>query len=764
MSLERLSNRLQRGMLALIFLVAQAPAAGIVVENVELRDNGDDDGFADTLEAVELRLVLRNSSESDLTGVTVSISTADVDRICLEISSVTVGGLAAGESRLTPPFVFHVADIDRSALGFGPYDELSATFEVSAVASGGSLWPTPSRVTIDLDLDITGGGAPSTYLEDYEGVTGLGDFVGNNLDFGLHDDADPEFGLSDGYRCQYHAPFCTHAICEGDPGFQSCSLGASPAHADAFHFSLDGPASVDGGRAYSGTNSLYFGVPLAAGFGHTTPAGVLEAVESGLPIFLDAYRRCSDEPSTVCDVDTDCGSGASCDPAHAVLSIKHQLSLLDDRFSPGGTLGTAIDRAVVALQLADAAGVAHGPWIKIDPFENGYDQQPVRFNNCTFDPVDDGHTEEDLFPGESFWTPPAFGPSSSCWPESVWAWIGSTAGVFDPAALGHADGPGLSGASGSGTWVESRFDLSRYRGRGVRIRFLASTTRVYGNETHEAAFQFNPDDRDDGWWIDDVTVEHVLTAPAAVAVDSKDNSTLPVPVDTDLDGLGDVCDNCLATPNVDQADADADTIGDLCDDCTDPDADGFGEPGFPASTCTADNCPYLFNPTQADFDSDGWGDACDVCPTVSDPGQADLDADGSGTACDCDDMDESTFPGAPEINDGLDNQCPGDPGYGILDEISGLAGFYNPADRNEFSWPAQFGAGSYTVARAVRPRGGSIGPFCFDFGTSGTSIVDAAVPLTSSMLLYMVRSETTRVGSFGVTSSGEERQGVFCGR
>ncbi|MGB1658757.1 MAG: thrombospondin type 3 repeat-containing protein, partial [Longimicrobiales bacterium] len=37
--------------------------------------------------------------------------------------------------------------------------------------------------------------------------------------------------------------------------------------------------------------------------------------------------------------------------------------------------------------------------------------------------------------------------------------------------------------------------------------------------------------------------------------------------DTDLDGVGNVCDNCPDAANADQADADADGLGDPCDDC-----------------------------------------------------------------------------------------------------------------------------------------------------------------------------------------------------
>lgn len=42
--------------------------------------------------------------------------------------------------------------------------------------------------------------------------------------------------------------------------------------------------------------------------------------------------------------------------------------------------------------------------------------------------------------------------------------------------------------------------------------------------------------------------------------------------DTDRDGVGGACDNCVSFPNPDQTDTDGDGMGDECDD--DQDGDG----------------------------------------------------------------------------------------------------------------------------------------------------------------------------------------------
>ncbi|MFN7964377.1 MAG: thrombospondin type 3 repeat-containing protein [Acidobacteriota bacterium] len=94
--------------------------------------------------------------------------------------------------------------------------------------------------------------------------------------------------------------------------------------------------------------------------------------------------------------------------------------------------------------------------------------------------------------------------------------------------------------------------------------------------------------------------------------------------DTDLDGIGNKCDNCPTNANGNQADNDKDGTGDLCD--SDDDNDGFAD--------AIDKCP-LTPGANGDADGDGKGDICDNCPSTSNASQADQDGDGAGDTDNC---------------------------------------------------------------------------------------------------------------------------------
>ncbi|MHC4444463.1 MAG: thrombospondin type 3 repeat-containing protein [Planctomycetota bacterium] len=173
-------------------------------------------------------------------------------------------------------------------------------------------------------------------------------------------------------------------------------------------------------------------------------------------------------------------------------------------------------------------------------------------------------------------------------------------------------------------------------------------------------------------------------------------------LDTDVDGIGNVCDadddgdtvpdasdNCPLVANTNQEDNDQDGTGNVCDTCTDADGDGLGNGDNGNTTCPAgtdidcddagsnatdpdldnicdptDNCPTIANADQADLDGDHIGDVCDDdvdgdgidnaddnCPLATNTNQTDGDADGVGDVCDaC----PNTAPGIPVTETG----CP----------------------------------------------------------------------------------------------------------
>jgi CubicO group peptidase (beta-lactamase class C family) len=122
----------------------------------------------------------------------------------------------------------------------------------------------------------------------------------------------------------------------------------------------------------------------------------------------------------------------------------------------------------------------------------------------------------------------------------------------------------------------------------------------------------------------------------------------------------------------------------------------------------------------------------------------DLDGDGVIAASDCDDGNASTYPGASEVNDGQDNQCPGDYGHGATDETGSDSSF---EDRTLWTWPPQPGATAYEVARSTSPRfeAGT----CVVAATSGGSWHATEAPAAGFAFFYLNRPASPHAGDWG---------------
>jgi hypothetical protein len=161
-------------------------------------------------------------------------------------------------------------------------------------------------------------------------------------------------------------------------------------------------------------------------------------------------------------------------------------------------------------------------------------------------------------------------------------------------------------------------------------------------------------------------------------------------------------------------------------------------------------CSDLYYP---DDDGDGYGDL--IGPPVTSCGGS-VPSGYVEDATDCNDASATTHPGALEINDGLDNQCAGSPGFGVIDELTGPIAFSTPGSKTRLSWTAQGGATLYQIVRSTT-RAFSSG--CTLRTSSQVLLIDSASPPSGQAFYFLVRPLAPGAGSWGQKSDGTPRTG-----
>jgi hypothetical protein len=456
--------------------------------------NGDNDGFADAQETIDMAVTFINKSGLDVDDLTATLGSTDPNIECISKPLVTVPAVPATIPKngvaTSGSFRFKVADVNRTNLN----DSLKATFNLTLRSKQFDAITRTMTLTLDLDLNATGSVGTLAFVEDFEGGS-FGKFTLQSLDAGKNSLAN-----SNGMRCQYNDP---DFINSNSPGNEDCFLGFAAdgtTTVNDWHIHQNNAANGNVGRAYTGLSSAHWGVHI----------GTTAKRDTGRYKQLDAIKTFN-------------AINLPLSTQNPELVFAHQVSLVDNRGIGNITNGEVADRAVVQITVLNTAGQEVNPWVKLYPYENVYEQQGTDdFTNCTFDPTDDGNNEDSFFDP----TDPArtLGPSSTCYPEFVFSRSGDTDYrlTADPTHVGLADeNAGLRGSINVGTWVRPRFSLLPYSARRIKLRFLGTSIELGTSQTWDAFFGTDDVVTDDGWYVDAVRIDTALGGPLTVSVDTK---------------------------------------------------------------------------------------------------------------------------------------------------------------------------------------------------------------------------------------------------
>jgi hypothetical protein len=537
------------------------PLARLIVREVRAGDvDGDHDVFIDAGEKGRVYLTVTNSGTFDLTNVSFHLGSTDPDVNCVTIPSVQRALFAAGSTlvlgSIGPDRLAGTADDS------GDYFELVAKSTLQSTSGSspamldlvltltsaevlGTSTAVPVRLVADLDLPA---GATQVKIPGPDGQTGTADdgillenfeterdgFAGiriSNKPLGTPGAKNDTIGYTVGTAAGGGGgggglSVLTAVACGGfnvpplDPGCQ-----IDPDNDMGWHIHCPPETCqnstlfvtpTDGALAMSSPNSLHWGHhldPLSRS-GDTTRFRQLAAFVTN-PINLVIFPATGDlqlsffhiaDLITISDLNRFGRRAASHGPPTGAAR-----PLQDDE---------AFDFVDVQIQVdtnPNPSAETWGYWEKLVPYENVYDHVPQVWSRfgpaityCNLTPVDTGTAAP----------APRGVHETMCWPQGVWA---SCGWPYDQSTTLNCPGPGTPGGTGTGNWVQTKFDLSTFLGQRVRIRWIGQSWEFNNaaSSYQELGGTWVDLDTDDGWWVDDIRLVGAITQQISPNADTK---------------------------------------------------------------------------------------------------------------------------------------------------------------------------------------------------------------------------------------------------
>jgi hypothetical protein len=490
---------------------------------------GDGDVFLDPGECANVDLGITNGGTGDLTNVRVCISTTSPAVSCLPDPCALYPIIPAGQTVFNPAadrfrlIVSTNPAAQNDLVGFGPLQR-KAVVNVSILADQLSGPTSPQRLTFNLDLDAIAGAGQTqeTFTEGFEDENGviLSTLEGRAA-FDLFE------GQGRGTTALVPGPICPSDQAK-NPGVTVNEDFDNDPSGRPNDWHIHTPADPDRtgagiGKAHAGTSSLHYGRHLDVdGDGRSD----------------DTYRLNRQISFVLPEVNLDISGTFELDFWHiAELTGWEYFS----GYEPTGNSGD--DRGIVEVRADnnfDPDITEFGAWERIEPRLNPYDATQDQFytTSASFDPGDDVNPADPFNP-----------QNTMCFPLMSFMQQGSSRGT-DANGCGDGDGDGTndcgdvegrtnpsrrgsgfterSVAPGVGVWSHVIFDMSRYAGRHIQVRYVISTIDDVAG-TFTSYLESSPPgfaatvttQSDDGWYIDDIRLTGTVPNEVFLNIDDS---------------------------------------------------------------------------------------------------------------------------------------------------------------------------------------------------------------------------------------------------